>query len=167
MAIKNLAVSVAIRPTSLKPPIIKVGFFIKKMKIDKIILAVIVIVLGFVIYGSFKSKPENKPLGQATSGLPSTLAIATTTAVGPQVNKTIFSSNSVCTARVIGTAGSAVMITFGDPVNGDVSSTTLTSMVGFTQVASTTIGYDSGIYGCGRWSAYGIASSTITTTEMR
>ena len=164
MAIKNLAVSVAIRPASLKPPIIKVGFFIKKMK-NKIILAVIVIVLGFVIYGSFKT--QTKPLGEATSGVPSVLAIATTTAVGPQQVKTIFSANSQCTSRTVGTAGQAVMLTFGDPTNGDVSSTTLTSMVGHWQGASTTVNYDSGVYGCGRWSAFGVASTTITTSEMR
>lgn len=142
---------------------------------EKIILGTTVFILTatlIFIFGGIVIKLTNQPkfiapLGQATSGIPSTLAIATTTAVGPQVNKTIFSANSLCTARVIGTAGSAVMITLGDPVNGDVSSTTLTSMVGFTQTASTTIVYDSGIYGCGRWSAYGIASSTITTTEMR
>ena len=142
-------------------------FLLKNMKTEKITLAVIVIIIGFLVYGLFKSKPESKPLGQAPSGLNSLLAVATTTAVGPQQNKTIFSSNSQCTGRVIGTAGQAIMLAFGDPTNGDISSTTLTSMVGFTQGASTTVAYDSGVYGCGRWSAYGIASSTITTTEFR
>lgn len=135
------------------------------MKLDKIILAGIIVIIGLVVYG-FVAK-EQLQLKGATSGLPSYLAIATTTAVGPQEVKTIFSSNSQCTSRVVGTAGQAVMLTFGDPVNGDVSSTTLTSMVGHWQGASTTVSYDSGIYGCGRWSAFGVASTTITSTEFR
>lgn len=131
---------------------------------NKIILAGVIVIIGLVVYGF---KAEQPQLKGATSGLPSYLAIATTTAVGPQEVKTIFSSNSICTSRVVGTAGQAVMLTFGDPVNGDVSSTTLTSMVGHWQGASTTVSYDAGIYGCGRWSAFGIASTTITTTELR
>ena len=139
-------------------------FLLKNMKLKTIVGIVIVVVIGFVLAAWLIPKQK---LGQAPSGLNSLLAVATTTAVGPQQNKTIFSSNSQCTGRVIGTAGSAVMVAFGDPTNGDISSTTLTSMVGFMQGASTTVAYDSGVYGCGRWSVYGIASSTITTTEFR
>lgn len=161
-----MAVSVVLLKANLKPPIIKVGFFIINKKMNKIILAgIIVISVGLVVYG-FVAK-EQPQLKGATSGLYSTLAVATTTAVGPQQVKTIFSS-SQCVSRVVGTAGQAVMLTFGDPVNGDVSSTTLTSMVGHWQGASTTVAYDAEIYGCGRWSAFGVlASTTITTAEMR
>lgn len=128
------------------------------------VLAIIVSALSLIIV--FSSKEQQ--LKGAPTGLYSTLAVATTTAVGPQQVKTIFSSNTQCTSRVVGTAGQAVMLTFGDPVNGDVSSTTLTSMVGHWQGASTTVSYDAEIYGCGRWSAFGVAASTtITTSEMR
>ena len=129
-------------------------------------IGIIAIILFLVILFSLNNKSGLR-LGSAPSGLNASLAIATTTVVGSQENKTIFSLNPQCTSRVIGTAAQAILVIFGDPTNGDVSSTTLTGSIGFTQAASTTIMYDSGTYGCGRWSAYGYASSTITTTEFR
>lgn len=135
---------------------------------DKIILAGIVVLISFIVYGFTANKSVRyTELKGAPQGLSSVLAIATTTVVGPQENKTIFSSGRQCTSRIISTVAQPIMITFGDPVNGDLSSTTLSGSIGHTQLASTTIAYDAGIYGCGRWSAYGYASSTITTVEMR
>lgn len=94
------------------------------------------------------------------------VAIATTTGVGPQLNMQLFSASN-CGSRVITTVASPIMILFADPSNGDVSSTTLSALKGHLQAASTTIAYDSGIYGCGRVFAFGFASTTITTTETR
>jgi hypothetical protein len=102
----------------------------------------------------------------APTGLMTTVAVATTTAVGPQQNIQIFAASN-CNSRVISTVGSAVMITFADPSNGDVSSTTLSGVKGSVQAASTTVVYDSGLYGCDRWFAYAFASTTITTVSTR
>lgn len=120
------------------------------------ILAVIY-VFGIQTQRSFASAP---------SGLSTTVAVATTTAVGPQEKKQLFSVSN-CNSRVVSTVASAVMLTFADPSNGDVSSTTLSGVTGHLQAASTTVVYDSGLYGCGRVFAYAFASSTITTTETR
>lgn len=103
----------------------------------------------------------------APSGLPANQAIATTTAIGPQENKTIFSAHSNCSSRVVRTQGQAIVLIFGDPSNGDISSSTLKSVVGFTQAASTTQAYDSGIYGCGRMMGFAESSTTITVAEFR
>lgn len=115
-------------------------------------------------------KPLYQTYGSAPSGQASHLQVATTTVVGPQdANDTIFSASAddSCKARVVSTTGlSAVMLVFGDPGNNDLSSTTLSGAVGHWQGASTTVAYDSGIYGCGRWSAYSYATQTITVSEF-
>jgi hypothetical protein len=100
------------------------------------------------------------------SGISATQSIATTTAVGPQQNIQIYAKNPSCSSRVISTRASNIMIIFGDPVNNDISSTTLSGIIGFYQAASTTIAYDAEIYGCGRWFGYSFSSSTITRAEF-
>lgn len=128
------------------------------------ILAVIVsVVVLFVVL--FVGKEQN--LKGAPTGLYSTLSIATTTAVGKQEVKTLFSSNKQCTGRVITSVAAPLMIIFGDPTNGDLASTTLSGELGHLQAASTTVMYDSGTYGCGRVSAYAFSSTTITHTEFK
>lgn len=104
----------------------------------------------------------------APSGLPSRLAVATTTTVGPQYRTQLFASNPTCAARVVSTVANPIMLIFGDPVNGDLASTTVSALKGHVQAASTTVAYDSGLYGCGAVYAYGYAASTtITTSEFR
>lgn len=113
--------------------------------------------------------------GEATTGLPATQITATTTSVGPQgvngIPKTIFAANPACTARTISTVdGSGVGIYFltGDSATTSVmSSTTLTSANGLFQAASTTVTYNSGLNGCGRWVARATASTTITVIEYQ
>lgn len=126
------------------------------------------LIVAGVIFGlAFVVMSAKQDLGSAPSGLPATLHIATTTAIGPQENIEIFSEYKPCSSRVISVLGdSGVMLTFGEPTNGDVSSATLSGIIGHYQAASTTVAYDGGIYGCGEWNAYAFASTTITTTEL-
>lgn len=109
----------------------------------------------------------NIATGSAPSGLPAILKIATTTVVGPQSNTELFPANPMCASRVISTVNQEITLIFADPSNGDVSSTTLSSIVGHVQSASTTNAYDSGIYGCGRMFGHASASTTITIAEFR
>jgi len=146
----------------------------KKMKRENLIAIGFVLVgIGFVLTGILvfnfaKKDVGNTALKGAPQGLYSVLAVATTTAVGPQEKKTVFASNTSCTTRVLSTVGQAIMVLYGDPTNGDLSSTTITSMAGHWQGASTTQAYDAGIYGCGRMIVLGVAASTtITATEFR
>lgn len=125
-----------------------------------ILLCLVSVGLMFVLYYSQPVQAE------ATSGLPAVQMTATTTVVGPQETKTLFSSKSVCTSRVVRTQGVDIFIAFADPTNGDIASTTLSAVAGFTQAASTTVAYDSGLYGCGRMTAEAVASTTITTAEF-
>lgn len=123
--------------------------------------AVVLAVLAFMY---FSQKPTS--LGGAQPGIATSVAFATTTAVGPQQNIQIFAASN-CISRAISTAGSAIMVSFADPSNGNISSTTLSGVIGSVQAASTTVVYDSGLYGCGRWFAYGFSSTTITTVSTR
>lgn len=130
-------------------------------------LVAIVAIIAFI----FVTYQPEKALGGAFTGTASNLKVATTTTVGPQavIRTQIFAANPQCKARVITTPGtSAIMISFGEPQTpGNISSTTLAGQVGHLQAASTTVEYDSEIYGCGLWRAYGYASTTLTVSEFQ
>jgi hypothetical protein len=140
-------------------------------KISNYILAVIgfaVLVMGIYLY-----TPIQNSLGESFSGTATNVRIATTTVVGPQgasvVKTQIFAGNVDCNSRIITTDGtSAIRISFKDiPGAGNVGSTTVGATVGAIQLASTTVEYDSGIYGCGVWNAWAWASTTLTLTETQ
>ena len=114
-------------------------------------------------------KPMEYIRGSAPTGVSASLDVATTTEVGPNdITDTIFSVAQGCDARIITTRGdSAIMLSFGDnKVAGDFSSTTLSGAIGHLQLASTTVVYDSGLYGCGRWTAFSWVTTTISVTEL-
>lgn len=119
------------------------------------------LLFSFILVGGTRLVGASAP-----TGVPATQGSATTTVVGPQETKTLFASNSACASRIVRTQGTDIYIAFADPTNGDVASTTLSAVVGFTQPASTTVAYDSGLYGCGRMTAEAVASTTITTAQM-
>lgn len=98
----------------------------------------------------------------STGGQPNVqarIATTTTAAVGPQQNKTLFTAKDLCASRTISTAGSAVMLSFDANV-------TPTASIGLVQGASTTVAYTADLYGCGTVTAYGFASTTITTSDF-
>lgn len=163
-----MAVSVAIRPRNLKPPIIKVGFFIinKTMKIDKIILGVIIIVLG-VSFCAFKPVKTVNPLGQANTGMMTIVASSTyAVTVGPLNAVTLFSARSDCTNRKITTYAQPIMITFATSTDS-AAQVRASGTLGHLQAASTTVDYDGGLNGCGLWQAFGFgASTTISVSEF-
>ncbi len=113
-----------------------------------------------------------KAFGSAPSGLYSTIATTSQVTVGP--NKPNVASSTVpvflnapnCASRVITTYNSEIKLLFS---NSMFSSTTPnpSATFGHTQLASTTVVYDSGQYGCGYVNAYGFASTTITISEFR
>lgn len=124
----------------------------------KIIIGIIVIIGIAVIM--FQSISEKK-LGATQPNQQSLIATSSTVVVGIQQNKTLFTSNTRCASRIISTVAQPIMLSFSSDI-------TPTATVGHLQSASTTISYESGIYGCGAVSAYGHnASSTITISEFR
>ncbi len=110
----------------------------------------------------FASNKSSVFLGSATAGLPAT--IATTTQFAVTTSQQLAIATSSCTSRVVSTRTAAVMLTFSD-ITGFVP----TAILGHLQVGSTTVVYDSGVYGCGAVrviSATG-AGDTITISDVR
>ena len=113
---------------------------------------------------------------EATSGLPATLATSSARQVGTSTTPTILAQgNNVCTSRVISTTNQPIMLSFGFAYdqNGVYGTTTLSQNQGIFQGASSTVTYDSGLYGCGTTSAISVgsdvtkATSTVTTNSYR
>lgn len=96
----------------------------------------------------------------APSGLQAT--IATTSAPVVTSTATIVIATSTCSARVISTQGSAVMLTFSDYAGQSPTAT-----FGVLQPASTSVAYDSGQYGCGLVKAYSFSTQNITVVDAR
>lgn len=121
------------------------------------------------ILAGIQQAPELS-LGGAGDGLTASLDVATTTTVGPQAVRrvTLFSQKTDCEARIVTTTGnSAIMINFGEPSTpGNLSSTSVSGTAGHWQAASTTVAYDAELYGCGLWTAYGYASTSVTVSEF-
>jgi hypothetical protein len=135
------------------------------MKSHTISIAFLGIAL-LILAGAFIFKPVGVD-GAAFTGQPAFLQIATSTIMQSGVAKTIATSTAQCNSRIITVGGaSSLMLVFGDTSNGDLSSTTLTGTVGHWQAASTTVAYDSGLYGCGRVSARSYADVPVTISQF-
>ncbi len=135
-------------------------------------LATAVITAGILIATIFFLSSHKA--NAALTSIPATVATTSVMTIGPSTayNKvlndvmgtsTVSEQLAQCTSRVISTRGeSAIMIAFSQ-----LASTTLSGAVGNLQAASTTVAYDSGVYGCGYWTFFAYATTTITVTEYR
>lgn len=137
----------------------------KEISIHIALGALLAVMLGVLAMFSFSTPTAD---GAAFTGTVSRLDTSTSTSVGPQAVPavTLFQISADCDARVVSTQGSAIMLSFGEPLAGNVSSTTLSGSVGHVQAASTTVAYDAEVFGCGRWTAWGFATSTVTVSEF-
>ena len=129
-------------------------------KILSTLTIVLTIALGFMYY-----QVTHLKLGSAPQGVVAQLATSSTVSVGPSLPRLIlFPANQYCASRVISTGANPIMLSFDTAT----SSANPGTNIGFYQGASTTVSYDSGIYGCSTVSAYGFtASTTITIAEFR
>lgn len=113
-----------------------------------------VFVLGLFIYFS---QPVH---GSAPAGLPATVATSSNLTVSATALSAL--ATSTCAARIVTTGAAAVMLTFSD-----YAGQTPTGLYGHLQAASTTVAYDSGLYGCGLMKVYSFATQQITVSETR
>ena len=147
----------------------KVEFYSNKKKSMTIKLKsvgiIAVIALAVFVLASMFFRYESAQ-ASASSGLPATQRVATTTSVGPDEVKRLYNKQPSCASRIVRTQGTEIYLIFADPVGGNLASTSLSAVAGFVQLASTTVAYDSGIYGCGELWGEAISSTTITTAEM-
>lgn len=117
-------------------------------------------------------KPTQPILGGAGfNNRYSVVATSSSATVGTSTKPTIlFSASDTCSSRIISTTYQPIMLAFG---RLSVATTSLDQSIGHIQTASSTVAYDSDIYGCGRVYAVGIdifrekASSTVTITEFK
>lgn len=117
------------------------------------------VILGMIVLTALFM--TQKSYGSAPSGLPSTIATSTLLSLASRTATTLIATTT-CASRVVSTTNSQIMLTFSDYNNAAPTAT-----FGHMQVASTTVVYDSGQYGCGLIKAWADAATAITVTETR
>lgn len=107
----------------------------------------------------------SSPKADASSYAGGRAVIATSTlGFVVQTSQTLLAATSTCTSRIITTTAQPVMLTFSD-----IQGLLPTAVKGHLQAASTTVVYDSGLYGCGAYrviSATGVAG-TLSISETQ
>jgi hypothetical protein len=119
-----------------------------------------VIIVGIFTFALMQAQVAD---GSAFPGQQAKLQIATTTILGPGT-VTLFEASDFCLNRVITTQGSEIKVLFGDAIG--LTATSVSATVGHLQAASTTVSYDSGLYGCGKMVGRASASTTVTTSSF-
>lgn len=118
-----------------------------------------VMVLAILVMVTFFSK-NDKPFGGATSGLQSGFASTSSSIVGTGY-VTIAATSTGCSARIISTTATPVMLTFSQSPGTLAPS----GSYGHYQAGSTTVVYDGGLYGCDAISAFGyVAGQPVYVT---
>lgn len=125
---------------------------------DKSLYGIVALAGIFVFYSMFFS---SNALAGAPSGLPATVATTSQQVITSTASLVFATSTTNCAARIVSaTASGHLMISFSD-LQGIVPTATL----GHIQATSTTVAYDSGIYGCGAMRIYSPVTQTITVTQ--
>lgn len=140
---------------------------------SKAALALFITSVLFGVALLFAGSYANPALGSAPSGNNSVIASSSIPiTVGSTSPVTLFSVSGLCTARVITTYQVPVMLSFSTS-SADALRNKPTATYGHLQAASTTVVYDSGLYGCPEVTAYGfqqsvtVPSTTITISEFK
>ncbi len=131
----------------------------KKGIIASILCFVVIIAIGF----SYLSYKPDVIIGSAPDGVTAVTASSTVyTVAGTAVALFASSTSSTsCASRAISTGVSSINLSF----NPDI---TPTATLGHIQATSSTVIYDSGLYGCGPWKAISLgASSQVNVSEFR
>lgn len=118
------------------------------------VVALILSALIAISFGTLITHASSPP------GLPAT--IATTSPMAVTTTPSLVMATSSCSARIITTTASPIMIGFSD-IQGFLPSGTQ----GHLQAASSTVAYDSGQYGCGAVRVYSFVAGQITISESR
>ena len=114
------------------------------------------LLIGIIIGGMWFG---DRSLASAPPGAPATVATSTAQSVTIGVAELLFATSS-CSSRIVSTQGDAIKLTFSD-FTGLVPS----ASVGHVQAASTTVAYDSGLYGCNAVKVYSYGTQTVHVTE--
>lgn len=118
-------------------------------------IAVTAIVALLFLFGSIRDAKASAPPGLRTT-------VATTSPAAVTTSASVIFATSTCDSRIISTTASPIMLTFSENQNVVPS-----AIFGHLQAASTTVAYDSALYGCGAVQAYSFVNGTVTLTEAR
>ena len=127
------------------------------------IIALVILIVG-IGWFSTNSLPKTAE-GSAPQGYQTNINTSSLISLYNATAYTLFAT-STCTARIVTTTSTPILIKFGDN-----SGYTISNNIGHIQPATTTQAYDSGLYGCGLWTAVNIGSAyggiaSITVTEF-
>ena len=139
-------------------------------------LSALILALTAFVFTLTYEPPEQVLGGQV--GIPTRVATTSTVQVGLQDDALLFEPTGgiaySCDSRIVTTKAQAIVINFAGTSTSTATSS-LSSIQGHIQLASTTVVYDAGIYGCGYWGALAVtasssviaATTTVTVTETR
>ena len=131
----------------------------KKMSpMKKAILSILAVLAAALGVGT-----GNVMLGSAPSGLPASMASTSQAAIGATVT-TLVATSTNCASRIVTTVANPIRLSFGSPDQPIVQPS---GTIGHLQAASSTVVYDSGIYGCGLIRVFGYGSDTITISVVQ
>lgn len=125
-----------------------------------IVIPIVLILIGAIMFAVMQAKVAD---GSAFPGQQAKLQTATTTILGPGT-VTLFEATDFCLNRVVTTQGQEIKVLFGDAIG--LTATSVSATVGHLQAASTTVSYDSGLYGCGKMVGRAVASTTVTISSF-
>ena len=112
-------------------------------------------------------------LGGSPGNLASDVATSSTVSTGDKSVNVLFATSTqggLCASRTISTQANAILIQFSPGVGeGPHGTTSLQNGFGHPQAASSTVNYDSAVYGCGAWivMSSGVGTTTLTITENK
>lgn len=127
----------------------------------KLSIVLAVAVAGLLVYFAIAKSTDDGYIGAATSGLAAGVASSTEQTVSTSA-VTIFATSSNCVNRVISTNASDIKLTFTQKEGRSPDSDT-----GVVQLASTSVAYDSGLWGCDAVQAYSYSSQVIELIEYK
>ena len=123
--------------------------------------SIVVILAAIALTAFLVFQNASKVEGAAFTGLSTTIATTTNPSVGTTA-LVIIATSTNCASRIITSRAAPLMLTFSDYNNA-----TPTATFGHLQPASSTVVYDSGLWGCGKVKAYAYTTDTITVTETQ
>lgn len=135
-----------------------------KETLKKIAMGVWLIV-GVAILAYFGSNAIPSSQGSAPGGYSTNWSTSSQITLSNNIAYTLFATSTPgCISRVITTRqGQFITIKFGDYAG------TVSDNSGHSQLSSTTVAYDSAIYGCGLWTATALGTTSavgISVTEF-
>lgn len=140
----------------------------------KILLGVGLLVAGLLVVVGVVNLFVNPPLGGAPQGVASFVATSSNVLVGLHIESLLYEGSQSgvgvqrkCASRIVTTRAEPIVINFSGTSLQTATTTILSTFEGHLQGASTTVVYDSAVYGCGFWGArsVGVASTTVTISE--